>query len=118
MINSISKANHEILSQLRIHFLNNTKQISSTLPDLSIDISGLDVKEEYYKLIGPSIYFLYKKGFIILENRRVTITPQGIEELEPFYLKYKTQILLIGLSGILGILGTIIGVVMTLTFSK
>ena len=50
MINSIPKANHEILSQLRIHFLNNTKQISSTLPDLSIDISELDVKEEYDKL--------------------------------------------------------------------
>lgn len=118
MINSISKVNHEILSQLKIHFLNNTKQISSTLPDLSIDISELDFKEEYKRLIGPSIYFLYKKGFIILKNRRVTIAPQGIEELEPFYMKNKNHILLIVLSGILGILGTIIGVVITLTFSK
>nr|NQU94408.1 hypothetical protein [Bacteroidota bacterium] len=113
MINSLSKVNYEILSKLKIHFLNNAKQISSTLPDLSIDISELDVTGEHEKFIGPSIFFLYQKGFIILNNRRITITPQGIEELEPFYMKNKNQIIIIVLSGFLGILGTIIGVILT-----
>lgn len=118
MIDSLSTINNEILSKLKIYFLDNTKKISSTIPDLSVDISELKIKEEHEKFIGPSIYYLHQKGFITLNNRRITITTKGIEELEPFYIKNKSQILMIVLSSFLGVFGTIIGVVLTLIFSK
>ncbi len=118
MKKSFSKVNQAILLELKKHYWNNTKRIIDTVPDLSIDISELSIKEEYKKLLGPSIYFLCQKGFIDLKNRRITITPQGIEELEPFYIRNKQQIIFVMLSGLLGIFGTIIGVVLTLIIAK
>lgn len=118
MIGSLYKSNREILVDLKNHYLNNTKRISETIPDLSIDISQMNISENCKKLLGPSLFYLFQKGFIDLTNRRVTITPKGIEELEPFFLKYKLQVSLAIFSGLLGILGTITGVVLTLIYSK
>ncbi len=118
MKNYLYKINKEILIQLKKNFLHNTKQILENIPDYSIDISELDLKQEYRKLIGPCIIFLYQKELIILTKRRITITPKGIEELEPFYIKYKYEIALTLLAGGLGIIGTIIGVVFTLLFTN
>jgi len=118
MIAPLNKTNREILLELKNHYLNNTKRISDVIPDLSVDVSELDISEDGKKFLGPSLFYLFQKGFIDLRNRRVTITPKGIEELEPFFLKYKVQVSLAIFSGLLGILGTIVGVVLTLIFSK
>ena len=115
---SLDKINREILLELKRHYLNNTKRIADTVPDLSIDISQLDITEESKKFLGPSVYYLHQKRYVDLKNRRVTITPEGLEELEPFFVKNKIQVFLTIFAGFLGILGTIVGVVLTLIFSK
>ena len=118
MIGSLYKANREILQELKNHYMSSTKRITDKIADLSIDISQLNISDACKTLLGPSLIYLNKKGFIDLENRRVTITPKGIEELEPIYFRYRHQLFLAVFSGILGILGTIIGVVLTLIYSK
>ncbi len=118
MIGSLDKTNREILGGLKNHYLNNAKRISDAIPDLSVDVSQLDISEDGKKLLGPSLFYLFQKGFVDLRNRRVTITPKGIEELEPFFLKYRVQISLAIFSGLWGILGTIVGVALALIFSK
>ncbi len=118
MIGSLYKTNREILLELKKHYLSNTKRFANTIPDLSIDISQMNVSDNCKKLLGPSLIYLYQKGFIGLANRRVTITPKGIEELEPILFRYRHQFFLAVFSGLLGILGTIIGVVLTLIYSK
>lgn len=105
-------AGRQILLQLRDILTSASQRISSELPDYSTDVGDLSEPKENNIGLGPAIYYLYRKGYVDVNDRRIQITPAGLDSLDSYWVRHRDQLLMVLISGTIGILGTIVGVLL------